>query len=306
MDRDRPSRANPRPHPRWVPRFAGLLLCCSSLPGCAGDGAGGPKPTIGSDPAYLPAKPLQYSYVNDSNSRLPPELRPKATNLQLAVLHVEVPVAALPQMEKIWNHLRESAVDDDALLRLRRNGFRLGVGNTEWWEPIQATINSLSGAVVHQPEPLRMPVGVPTSLEMDNAPREQTLFFVGNDGILNGSTWVQSRNVLKLAYGPDAREVDLIRVSLLPEVRQSFEGLRYIQTENGALTGVPREYSYGFDAAGVAIPIRQGEFIVLAPSEAARVRGLIGWAILSHRNQDADFVSFIFIRPEVIYARQSS
>ena len=306
MDHDRPRWTSLRSHRPGMRPIIGLVGFCIGLGGCAGLGSTEPKPAASVDPGYIPAKPLQYTYVNDSNSRLPPELRPKATNLQLAVMHVEIPVSALPQMEKIWNHLRESAVDDTSLLRLRRNGFRIGIGNTEWWDPIQATIDSISSAVVHQPEPLRMPVGVPTSLEMDLAPREQTLFFVGNDGVLTGSTWPQSRNVLKLAYGPDLREADLIRVTLLPEVHQSFEGLRFVQTEAGSLAGVPREYGYSFDAAGVAIPIHQGEFIVLAPSEAARVCGLIGWAILSRRNQDADFVSFIFIRPEVIYARQSS
>lgn len=272
--------------------------------GCTGLGAGKMKPEPQPDPAVKLVPSAPYVYANDSTSRVPPELRPRILNLQVSVLHVEVPVESVRSMDKIWSHLRETALDDDTLLRLRRNGFRVGIGNTEWWEPLQEAVNAVQGVIVHAPEPVRSQVGVPTALEMDNGPRDQTLFCVGADGVLNGNTWPASRNVLKLAAMPDAREPDVIRVTLLPEVRQQFAGLRYVQTDSG-LAALPREYSHPFDAAGAAIPIRPGEFVVLAPSETARVRGLIGTAILAHRNQDAEFVSYLLIRPEAIYARQS-
>lgn len=280
------------------------LLCAAW--GTVGCNWGGSQARPNPDESALkPAQPIQYTYANDHTARLPVELRPQPINIQLAVMNVEVPQAASGYMEKLWNHLRESAADDDVLLRLRRNGFRLGIGSADQWSPVQALLDAAPGAVVHQPEPMRMPVGVSTALEMDRVAREQTLFFVGDDGILTGNTWANSRNVLKLAYAPDARQIDLVRVMLVPEVRQNFEGLRYVKTDNG-MTGVPREYNYTFDAAGVSVPLKKGEYIVLAPSEAARVEGLIGWALLSRRNSDVDLVSYLFIRPEFIYAHEPS
>jgi hypothetical protein len=69
---------------------------------------------------------------------------------ELAVLHVLVPQEQEAAMEKIWNFLREDALEADTDLRLRRNGLRVGVGHAQWWDPIKAAMDAIEG---HQVTP---------------------------------------------------------------------------------------------------------------------------------------------------------
>jgi hypothetical protein len=227
----------------------------------------------------------------------PGAVAPPRRAYELAVLHILVPREQEVALEKIWNYLREDVLAADTDLRLRRNGLRVGVGHAQWWEPIRAALESLEGHQVAPTTSLRMPVGLPLALELDSEPRPQTLFCVGVDGFLSGGTWPESRNVLRVTYGPDLQDADRIVLRVIPEVHQKQDGWRWVRTEAG-LWQIPRQAMQAFDAAGFTLTLGPGEFALLAPSENARVRGLLGDAFLTRASEGRHYCSYIFLRPE--------
>jgi hypothetical protein len=222
--------------------------------------------------------------------------KPPRRAYELAVLHILVPQEQQAAIEKIWNFLREDALDADTDLRLRRNGLRLGVGHAQWWEPIKAAVDAIEGHQVALVTSLRVPVGFPLSLELDSEPHQQTLFYVGSDGILSGGTWPESRNILRVTYGPDLQDVDRIVLLAVPEVHQKQDGWQWVRTEAG-LWQVPRQAMQTFDATAFVLTLGPGEFALLAPSANARVSGLLGSAFLTRESQGRHYDSYVFLRP---------
>ena len=217
---------------------------------------------------------------------------------ELAVLHVLVPQEQEAAMDKVWNFLREDVLDAETRLRLRQNGLRVGVGHAQDWEPIKAAMDAIDGHRVTFATPLRAPVGHLLGLELDSEPREQTLFYVGRDGILSGSTWRDSRNVLRVTYVPDPHDIENVVLLAVPEVQQRRKGWEWVRTEAG-LWQVPRHERRAFDAAAFAVTLCPGEFALVAPSDAPRVYGLLGWAFMTRECEGRRYNSYVFLRPEV-------
>jgi hypothetical protein len=224
-------------------------------------------------------------------------LEPPRRLCELAVLHILVPQAQESAVEKIWNFLREDVLDAETRLRLQQNGLRVGVGHVQSWEPIKAALDAIEGHRVTFATPVRVPVGFPLSLELDSESREQTLFYVGTDGILSGSSWPDSRNVLRATYAPDPRDAGRVLLQVVPEVHQRRDGWEWVRTESG-LWQIPRQSMETFHAAGFVLTLGQEEFVLLAPSVNSRIYGLLGGAFLTRRSEGQNWNSYVFLRPE--------
>jgi len=222
---------------------------------------------------------------------------------ELAVLHILMPQEQDAGTEKVWNFLREDVLDAETQLRLRQNGLRVGVGHAQDWEPIKAAMDAIDDHRVTFATPIRVPVGQLLALELDVEPREQTLFYVGRDGILSGSTWPDSRNVLHVTYAPDPRDMDRIVLLVVPEVQQWRKGWEWVRTEAG-LWQVPRRSRQPFDAAGFDVTLSPGEFLLIAPSANARIYGLLGGAFLTRECDGRQYNSYVFLRPEARHVGQ--
>lgn len=217
---------------------------------------------------------------------------------QLAVLHLHVPARKVAQAEQVWRLLRESFADEDTHLRLRRNGIRCGIGNVRDWPAIRAALEGIEGLEAFRTQPVRVPAGFPVALELDSAPRTQTLFYVDAAGILHGDTWVESRNVLRVTYGADNRSAARLRIQVVPEVHQDLEGWRWVRTESG-LWQVPNQARQAFDAAGFTASLGRDEFLLVAPDPAAGSFLLVGSAFLTMERERGRYNSYVFLRPEV-------
>jgi hypothetical protein len=216
----------------------------------------------------------------------------------LSVLHVQIPRDRRQQAEPLWNHLREDVVDGRTALRLRKNGLRVGLGHGQWWEAIKATIDATEGARSVTLSPVQLPPGYPLALELDERPREQTLFFVGEDGILSGETWPHSRNVLRVSYDLDLADPQRARLTVVPEVRQRLDGWRWVRTAAG-LTQTPSYEGRAFGAAAFGTGLEPGEFLLIAPSREAELFGIVGGAFLSQDVDGRPFDSYVFLRADV-------
>ena len=138
----------------------------------------------------------------------------------------------------------------------------------------------------------------PLALELDERPREQTLFFLGDDGILTGETWPQSRNVLRVSYEISPANPERVRVAVVPEVRQRLDGWRWVRSGAG-LAQVPQYSGRAFGAAGFTVDLEPGEFLLVAPGPQADLYGMVGGAFLSSEREGERCDSYVFLRADM-------
>lgn len=219
--------------------------------------------------------------------------RPAISEVRLVVLHVQVPCSERERTEKIWNHVDENPLDSETLLRLKRNGVRVGVGRLDWWDAIKTGLDTIEGVRVTELDPVRLFPNYRLGFDIDRAPHEQTIFVVGEDGILTGSTFQQSRNVLCAYYVADPRRDDRVMLSVVPEVRQRLEGWQWISTPEG-VAQIPRDNIFALLPAGFTLPMESGQFLLLAPNDRADYFGLVGGRFLTEEIDGRRYDSFIF------------
>jgi len=285
-------------------------LCgCSSLPLAPWSGT---RPTPPAASPGNPAPPARLALLQPEDNPLKlvaaaadngGTTRVTRLDVVLTALRVRVPRSQRARAEMLWNHLREDALDNATTLRLRHNGLRVGVGDEQWWEAVRAALDAIPGVNSTPIAPLRVPAEYPLALELDTGPHEQTLFFLADDGVLTGETWPQSRNVLRLSYALDLQRPDRIRLSVVPEVRQRLEGLRWVRNEAG-VTQVPNYSGRAFGAAGFAADLEPGRFLLIAPGEQSGVSGLVGNSFLVSEEDGQSYDSYVFLRADVNHVAQ--
>jgi len=251
-----------------------------------------PQPTaveISESPIFTPPP---------ADGPLPAPVARTPRKMMISVLHVQIPRDRRSDAARVWPLLRENAIDADTLLRLRLNGIRVGLGAARAWEDVTAIIEAIDGRMVRAAAPVAMPAGLPVTLELDDEPRDQMLFYVGRDGVLSGSTWLRSKNVFRVVCASALTEIDRIRFSAIPEVQQDLEGWTWVQAPEG-WTQAPRKNQFQFEAAAVTLLLDPGEFILLSVSPDADSERLLGSALLTHRIDGLPYDSYIFMKPEL-------
>jgi hypothetical protein len=235
------------------------------------------------------------------DSPLPPEkARPVLEPVVVSVFYVHVPREQRSSAELIWRHLREDLLGAERGLRLRQNGIRCGVGHDRSWDAVRAAIEAIEGRRTSETSRVLLRPGFPLALELDPRPREQTIFCVGADGTLSGGTWRDSRTVLRIQHSADTQRPQRVHLLVLPTLVQESPETRWTRDASGAWQLAPGQTLSAFPAAGFAVPLEPGEFLLIAPSAEARVHGLIGREFLTRESEGRVFESFIFVRPEVM------
>jgi hypothetical protein len=240
---------------------------------------------------------------NDPSRSEVPTAREVRLAVVLSTLHVQVPRSERLHAESVWNHLREDLFDVRTFTRLEKNGMRVGAGNARWWNAIQTVLNSIPGVRSVALDPVRLPPNYPLSLELDTEPQDQTLFWVEGDGIFSGESWPHSRNVLRVSYDLHLEDPEKVRMVVVPEVRQSLKGWKWIRSDVG-LTQMPQYHGRSFEAAGFWADVKPGEFLLVAPNEAADVGNVIGGAFLVQAPEGRTYDSYVFLRVDVNHVAQ--
>jgi hypothetical protein len=287
----------------WV----GAALLMLGAWGCQGPGTLQLQPpTPASDPARTAVKdpptktdaPQTERLTSGADPRWGPAAHGGRLDVVLTVLCVKIPQRARQQAAPLWNHLSEDVLASDTLARLAQNGLRVGVGHAEWWDAVKSVLDATPGTRSLPLDPVRVPPKYPLALELDRQAREQTLFFVSDDGILTGETWPQSRNVLRVSYELDLAAADRVKVTVVPEVRQRLEGFRWVRSEAG-LSQTPDYNGRAYNAAGFQVELTTGEFLLVCPSEQAALFGILGGAFLSAEEDGERYDSYVFLRADV-------
>ncbi|MFO0838493.1 MAG: hypothetical protein U1D55_08175 [Phycisphaerae bacterium] len=223
----------------------------------------------------------------------------------LSVLHVRLPASQRTAAERLWNYVREDVVPAPVALRLHENGFRVGIGHERTWNSVRQAIDEIDDRRSMQLDPVRLPPNYPLALELDSEPRDQTLFHVASDGVISGSTWAQSRNVLRVTFNPDFRGPGRALLNVTPEVRQRLDGWRWVRSESG-LWQTPKYSGQAFDLVAVNVALEHNEFLLIAPGERAAANGLIGGAFLRSEIDGVVQESYIFLKLDVADAGSRS
>ncbi len=217
------------------------------------------------------------------------------------ILLVQTPRSERSATQALWDYYDEERIDPELLGRMRDNGFRIGLGRVEDWAAIRGILETIEDRRVNHPEPIRIPPGYPLGLELDSGPRDQTIFSVATDGVLSGTTWNESRNVLRLQYVIDPESPRRVLVELVPEVRQRLKGSEWAFTSDGLLQQSHYD-GRAYAEAGILMPIESGQIVLLGPSAGdSDVYGIIGGAFLTEEILGTEYDSLVFLRPEVNY-----
>ncbi len=232
----------------------------------------------------------------DTTARSAPRL--ERLDVVLTVLLIRIPHAARAAAEPLWSHLREDLFDAGTAERLTQNGLRVGIGNRQWWEAVKAVLDSIPGVQTVPLDPVRLPANYPLALELDRGPREQTLFFVAEDGVLTGETWPASRNVLRISYDVDLANPERVRLAVVPEVRQRTDELRWVRTPGG-FAQQAQAGGRAFPAAGLVAYLEPGEFLLIAPGREADAYGIVGGAFLTALAEGERLDAYVFLRADV-------
>jgi hypothetical protein len=273
----------------------GWLLCACNQPSTQWLGTQDEPDRL---PRTLRDADTGFTAFSTSNPN-PSSDRPSAGSVRLTVLQVFVPSDGVEQAALIWNHVREEVLDSETVAHLRRNGLRIGLGHDRWWEPVRATLDAIPDCRISQSDPVLLRAGFPLVLELDPGARDQTLFWMDRAGSLSGCTWTQSRNTLRIYCAPDSQVADRVALRAVPAVWQRGPGSVWAQNERGPWELVPNQSLALVSGISIALSLDPGEFAVIAPSDDARVPGLIGSEFLTGVMDGRRYGSFIFLHPEV-------
>jgi hypothetical protein len=287
---------------RWseLARRQSLALACLLLTGC-NDPAAAPQAEATPMPAPTNLNRLAYASPTATAADSP---TPVPVDVRLIILHVQTPRTARADVAGVWDLVREDVLDSGTVARLNSNGLRVGVGQIARWETVKDLFNANDKSRVYELPPLRNPPGVPLALNLDRSPHDQTIFFLDQDGIVSGEDWPASQKVLRVTYGLDLEQRDVVRLMVVPEIRQDLPPALSYSKEEGWATG-RRRAGRAYAQAAFEVPLSSEQFVLIGPGENADVYGFVGGAFLTDLVNSERYDAYVFIRAEMNHGRPS-
>jgi hypothetical protein len=221
-----------------------------------------------------------------------------AKAVQFEVLQVQAPLGEFSRSQKIWDHLDEQAVGIDTQMLLQRNGLRVGLGSPESWPPVRTILETVERRIVRQ-MPASMPNSVSVSLEIDNEPQDQTVFFYRANGTLAGGSFAGATDVFRINWEFDPDNLDRTVVYITPEVRQDQSGVSFKATPLG-VAPVPIHEGKVFRELTTRVVVSPGSYIVLGPAEDVTHTGLLGREFLVSEIDGELYETILMIVPRVL------
>ncbi len=282
--------------------------------GCAP--AGRPVPSLfnwrAKASSSRPARPARTAQAVPS--RLPLEDNPFAIRLtpgapivavgvtvkavQFDVLQVQAPLGEFSRSQKIWDHLDEQAVGTEMQMILQRNGLRVGLGTPESWPPVHAILQGVQRRIVRTLPP-SPPNSVSVSLQLNNDPLDQTIFFFRPDRSLAGSSFPGATDVFRITWDFNSDNIEQVVVYLTPEIRQDQSGVTFKATPQG-VAPVPVYEGRIFKELACRLVVSPGGYIVLGPGADVSHVGLLGREFLVTTIDGEPYEMILVIVPRVL------
>lgn len=300
MRAERLTRQSARRHLLPLAFWLSAVACCWGCDLNSSITATQPEPAADSAAPFPTPTPADNASVTLTRDNRRSEMRtaPRRLQHQVAVLHVCVPSARRDEIAAVWDLFREDVIDAETRFRLAENGLRVGIGHGRFWQSVKELLDGIEGHWVARHAQLKVPAGVPLALELEEEPRDVTLFHLGADGVLTGNTYADCRAIYRIQYFPDPHDAEAVILTAQPELHQKQRGWEYVRSDNGFYR-VPKQLKVGFPAVSFSARLGPGEFVLIGPSEAAGIEGMLGGEFLHRAQPDREDVSLIFLHPRV-------
>lgn len=276
--------------------LSGLIL----LAGCAGQSPWKPDQKSSAPQPQALSFPDRRAGLNAAESI---GAAPTRYYIQYDVLRVEVPRGTVSRSETLWNHVDESVFPFAVTRRLRLNGFRIGLAEQGAWPAIKAILDS-SAATQAAQAGLAQADLAPFAIQIDPLSRDRTIFHYGLHGKLEGSTFADSLNMLRIEHHLDPEQLSDFNLRLAPEARSAHPQTTLTATGAG-LREVPVYEGKVFTDLAVEMEVPANSIIVLGPSDRAGRRALIGTEFLCDQRNGVQFERILFITPRLVAREQA-
>jgi len=223
--------------------------------------------------------------------------------VHMDVLRVEVPLGAISESYKIWDHLDEHAIGGERVVMLKQNGLRVGVGRPEAWEPIKTIIEGITDRLIyHEPASLNARA---LALEISTGPDDQTVFWFRRDGTMKGETFPGSRNLLQVLCAISEQDPATLALKVMPEIRRNQQKMEWSR-EGERVRRVPVHRGRTFYELAVEVDLPTGRFLAVGPGHEIELRSVIGRALLTREIDGKRYESIYFLTPQVIRSGSKS
>lgn len=315
-----------QPHRPWLPHtvaFAAAALLVS-IAGCAPGSSGSTRLALNLFATSQPAETAPADATADgaeppaprtrNTVPLPPPPPPGTAaqsnndetlivlmQVQFVIQKVRAPAGFFSRSGKIWNHLELEAIPAATAALLDLNGMRVARGRPDAWAPIEAMFQQQED-LYSSTSNMMMIGGVPLAIELDQAPRDQTLFLFRPDRTLAGVDIPGSTNFIRIEYGVPLEQPDNLMVEVMPEFR--LRETRPTPFVFGPAARPTRPQRILRELA-FRMEIPPEHFFVIGPSLAAHNGNLAGSLLLCDRIEGRLYESMYFITPRLIRTTHS-
>ncbi|MCG3138316.1 MAG: hypothetical protein HJJLKODD_02178 [Phycisphaerae bacterium] len=194
--------------------------------------------------------------------------------IHLYIWKFAAPAPAYSGYEALWNHLNESPVGVDELLRIKRNGWRVGVGNDASWAAVRALLLRPE-PVVSASEIVALP-GQNITLQLQEGVSSSTevLFHFDDQMELHGARYQTGLPALRLELAVDYEELTRLGMKITPELLR--QGNHLTAAEQWSQPGVTVEQPEIFDFLAFTVAMKMGDFLLIGPGPHAAQTHLLG------------------------------
>lgn len=219
---------------------------------------------------------------------------PIRVHLQFDVARIELPAGPVGHAIKVWNHVDELQIDPVLSALLHRNGIRMGVASASSWPALRALFSE-EGAKVGRVRRV-VQSGVPLWLGLERIVEDEPIFFYGSDGRLAGKTFEKGTKCLRIDYQVEYADDLQVTLTVTPEIQDEETSIHWRPSEQGYYLSVENERRV-FNELRSSWTLGPSDFLVIGPSDAARLDQLLGSRLLTRQTQGDRFDMILCVTP---------
>ena len=286
-------------------KYAPVVTCLVGLIalsacGCASQPAAGPAPT---PIAEAPASAVFASPLNAQPKHMLSGGRPEPLQVQqLDVYQLSVPFGAVSRSEEFWKRVDEQTVDIATYDLLLKNGMRVGVASSTEWSYFKGILDQHPARSRHSTATGGDAGAV--ELKMKEKINFQNVFYLSDTNELFGRTYERCENAIGVSFQLAPRKPGTVRISVCPLVRSLRKRLEFTERDGEReIQYVSPENLYDLNLI-TDVPLEG--FLVIAPSEHARIPSSLGSTFLVGGNISERFEQVLLLVPRVVGTKEAA
>src|SRR4051812_29717255 len=271
-----------------------LLTFALSRFGCAAKGTSAAKPAA--QTALAPSASIFASPLAAQPQHMLTSGRPEPMTVQqLDIYQIVVPMGAVSRSDEFWKRVDEQTVDIATYDLLLKNGMRVGIANNSEWPYFKAIIDQ------HPTKSRQCSAaggdGGAVEMVLKEKINFENVFYLNDTNQVFGRTYEHCENAVGISYQPAPRKPGTVRISVCPLVRSLRKHFEVtFRNEEREIQYVAPENLYDLNLI-TDVPL--DGFLVIAPSDHARIPSSLGSSFLVGGNISERFEQVLLLVPRV-------